>query len=97
MELVEEYTRVIKIEEGYPYAKTLYLPTGEIDAVVDCHFRNHESITNVKLDIVTGFVKDFILPIDFEMDTHDPSPTEGCGENCSRKKALEEIAKAAKA
>ena len=35
MELVEEYTRVIKIEEGYPHAKTLYLPTGEIDAVVD--------------------------------------------------------------
>jgi len=35
MELVEEYTRVIKIEEGYPYAKTLYLPTGKIDAVVD--------------------------------------------------------------
>ena len=35
MELVEEYTRVIKLEEGYPHAKTLYLPTGEIDAVVD--------------------------------------------------------------
>ena len=35
MELVEEYTRVIKVEEGYPHAKTLYLPTGEIDAVVD--------------------------------------------------------------
>ena len=35
MELIEEYTRVIKIEEGYPHAKTLYLPSGEIDGVVD--------------------------------------------------------------
>ena len=35
MELIEEYTRVIKIEEGYPHAKTLFLPTGEIDSVVD--------------------------------------------------------------
>jgi Lrp/AsnC family leucine-responsive transcriptional regulator len=70
----------------------------KIDAVVDCHFRNHDSITNVKLDIITGFVKDFILPIDFEMDEHEPNPIEGCGDNCSRKKALAEIeAKAAKA
>ncbi len=69
----------------------------KIDAVVDCHFRNHKSITNVKLDIITGFVKDFILPIDFEMDEHDPTPLDGCGDNCSRMKALEEIAKAAKA
>ena len=69
----------------------------KIDAVVDCHFRNHESITNVKLDIITGFVKDFILPIDFEQESHDPDAIDGCGANCSRKKALAEIAKAAKA
>ncbi len=65
----------------------------KIDTVVDCHFRNHESIKNVKLDIITDYVKDFILPIDFEMDEHDPNPIDGCGDNCSRKKALAELAK----
>tara|TARA_R110000803_G_scaffold165847_1_gene229282 strand:+ start:27 stop:266 length:240 start_codon:yes stop_codon:yes gene_type:complete len=35
MELVEKYTKVIKVEEGYSHAKTLYLPTGEINSVVD--------------------------------------------------------------
>lgn len=60
----------------------------KIDAVVDCHFRNHENIKNVKLDIITDFIKDFVLPIDFEMDSHDPDPIEGCGDNCARVKAL---------
>ncbi len=68
----------------------------KIDAVVDCHFRNHDHIQNVKLDIVTGFVKDFVLPIDFEMDNHDPDPLEGCGDGCARVKALEAAAEKAK-
>lgn len=35
MAYIDDYTRLIKLEEGYPHAKTLYLPTGEIDAVVN--------------------------------------------------------------
>ena len=34
-ELVENFARITKAEEGYSHAKILYLPTGEIDAVVD--------------------------------------------------------------
>ncbi|MBN2155828.1 MAG: Lrp/AsnC family transcriptional regulator [Candidatus Lokiarchaeota archaeon] len=68
----------------------------KIDNVVDCHFRNHEHIRNVRLDIITGFVKDFILPIDFEMENHDPDPIEGCGDNCARKIALEAAREKAK-
>ena len=30
-ELVEQFARITKDEEGYSHAKTLYLPTGEID------------------------------------------------------------------
>jgi len=48
MELIEEYTRVIKIEEGYPHAKTLYLPSGEIDGVVDWCNKNYRQDGNGK-------------------------------------------------
>ena len=34
-ELVEQFARITKDEEGYSHAKTLYLPTGKIDSVVD--------------------------------------------------------------
>jgi hypothetical protein len=34
-DLVEQFARITKSEEGYTHAKTLYLPTGEIDTVVD--------------------------------------------------------------
>jgi len=68
----------------------------KIDAVVDCHFRNHEHIKNVKFDIITDFVKDFVLPIDFEMDEHNPDPIEGCGDDCNRKKALRQLAEETK-
>lgn len=59
----------------------------KIDNVINYHFRNHESITNVKMDIVTGFMKDLILPINFEMDEHQPDPINGCGDMCCVKKA----------
>ena len=34
-QLVEQFARITKTEEGYSHAKTLYLPTGEINSVVD--------------------------------------------------------------
>ncbi|MHA1728418.1 MAG: Lrp/AsnC family transcriptional regulator [Promethearchaeota archaeon] len=60
----------------------------KIDAVIDYHFRNKDYITNVKMDIITDFLKDFILPIDFEMDEHDPNSEIGCGEKCVFKKGV---------
>lgn len=55
----------------------------KIDAVVDCHFRkNKESITNIKMDIITDYLKDFVLPVDFSMDEHEPDPENGCGNSC---------------
>ena len=55
----------------------------KIDMVVDYHFRNKDYITNVQMDIITDFCKDFVLPIDFEMDDHDPNEEVGCGEKCA--------------
>lgn len=54
----------------------------KIDNVVDCHFRNKEHISSVRMDLITGILKDLILPIDFEMDKHDPDPIDGCGPDC---------------
>jgi hypothetical protein len=34
-QLVEQFARITKTEEGYSHAKILYLPTGEINSVVD--------------------------------------------------------------
>jgi hypothetical protein len=35
MELLAEYCRVVKLDEGYAHAKALYLPLGKIDSVVN--------------------------------------------------------------
>jgi len=58
----------------------------KIDNVVNFHFRNNNDITKVNMEVVTEFLKDFIQPINFEMDTHEPDPLEGCGALCSVKK-----------
>ena len=34
-QLVEQFARITKTEEGYSHAKILYLPTGEINSVVN--------------------------------------------------------------
>jgi len=62
----------------------IFLASGslkKIDIVVDYHFRNKDYVSSVKMDIISGFLKDFVLPIDFEMDNHNPEPGEGCS-NC---------------
>ncbi|MBD3351642.1 MAG: AsnC family transcriptional regulator [Candidatus Lokiarchaeota archaeon] len=55
----------------------------KLDNVINYHFRNKDYINDVKMDIVTDYLKPFVLPIDFEMDDHDPDLTNGCGEKCS--------------
>ena len=54
----------------------------KIDSVIDYHFRNKKYISFISMDIITDFVKDFILPIDFEIDNQDPTKETGCGMNC---------------
>ncbi|MHA1820330.1 MAG: Lrp/AsnC family transcriptional regulator [Promethearchaeota archaeon] len=55
----------------------------KIDAVVDYHFRNKDYITNIRMDVITDYLKDFVLPIDFEMDEHEPDSENGCGSKCT--------------
>ena len=52
----------------------------KIDHVVDHHFRNKDHISAIKMDIITDFAKDFILPLDFKMDQLDPETT--CSGSC---------------
>lgn len=54
----------------------------KIDAVIDYHFRNKNYVSYVSMDLITDFVKDFILPIDFQIDQHDPKKESGCGNLC---------------
>ena len=54
----------------------------KIDNVIDHHFRNRPHVINVKMDIITDFCKNFILPIDFRMYEFTPDPESGCGNNC---------------
>lgn len=54
----------------------------KINNVIDFHFRNKNYISMVKMDLVVGYAKDFILPVDFDIDTNDPQPVVGCGDKC---------------
>ncbi|GAB4307583.1 MAG: winged helix-turn-helix transcriptional regulator [Promethearchaeota archaeon] len=54
----------------------------KLDAVVDYHFRDKPNITKVDMEVVTGFAKPFVLPVNFDSEHHDPNPKTGCGEKC---------------
>ena len=54
----------------------------KIDAIIDSHFRNRDYISKVRVDIVVGVAKKFILPVDFSMEQLDPSHPDGCQGNC---------------
>ena len=61
----------------------------KIDRVVSYHFRNNSQIIFSSMDIVSGIAKDFILPMDFNVDDHDPNLQEGCGDKCTYRRVLE--------
>jgi len=42
------------------------------------------------MEIVTDIAKDFILPIDFDSEDHNPTIEDGCGEKCKYKIAKKE-------
>ena len=54
----------------------------KLDNIVNYHFRQNPDVHNVSMDIVIDIAKDFILPIDFSSDDHNPTLEDGCGEQC---------------
>jgi hypothetical protein len=54
----------------------------KLDNIINYHFRNNINVQSVSMEIVTQIAKDFILPIDFDSENHNPTLEEGCGENC---------------
>ncbi len=59
----------------------------KLDAIVNYHFRKNPEISSVSLEVVTDIAKDFILPIDFDSEHHEPNEEVGCGEKCKYKLA----------
>ncbi|MFX1525782.1 MAG: Lrp/AsnC family transcriptional regulator [Promethearchaeota archaeon] len=57
----------------------------KLDNIVNYHFRNNPQISNSSMEVVIEIAKDFILPIDFDSEDHDPTIEEGCGKNCKYK------------
>lgn len=54
----------------------------KLDNIINYHFRNNPEIINVSMEIVIDIAKDFILPIDFDSEEHNPTLEDGCGEKC---------------
>jgi DNA-binding Lrp family transcriptional regulator len=54
----------------------------KLDAIINYHFRKNPDVSSVSMEIVTEIAKDFILPIDFDSEHHEPNEEEGCGEKC---------------
>jgi len=59
----------------------------KLDAIVNYHFRKNPEVSLVSMEIVTDIAKDFILPIDFDSEHHEPNEEVGCGEKCKYKLA----------
>ena len=59
----------------------------KLDAIVNYHFRKNPEVSSVSLEVVTDIAKDFILPIDFDSEHHEPNEEVGCGEKCKYKLA----------
>lgn len=57
----------------------------KLDNIVNYHFRNNPQISSSSMEIVLDIAKDFILPIDFDSEEHDPTLEDGCGEKCKYK------------
>jgi DNA-binding Lrp family transcriptional regulator len=54
----------------------------KLDNIINYHFRRNPDVSSVSMEIITEIAKDFILPIDFDSEDHDPSIEDGCGEKC---------------
>mgnify|MGYP001106508444 CR=1 FL=1 len=54
----------------------------KLDNIINYHFRNKDEVGSVSMEIVTEIAKDFILPIDFDSEDHNPTLEDGCGPKC---------------
>ncbi|TFF63857.1 MAG: Lrp/AsnC family transcriptional regulator [Promethearchaeota archaeon] len=54
----------------------------KLDNIINYHFRNKDEVGSVSMEVVTEIAKDFILPIDFDSEDHNPTLEEGCGPKC---------------
>ena len=59
----------------------------KLDAIINYHFRKNPDVSSVSMEIVTDIARDFILPVDFDSENHEPNEEEGCGEMCKFKTA----------
>lgn len=50
--------------------------------IVNFHFRTNPDVKKISMDIITDFARDFILPIDLNVETITPSLQDGCGDSC---------------
>ncbi|MFX1366396.1 MAG: Lrp/AsnC family transcriptional regulator [Promethearchaeota archaeon] len=57
----------------------------KLDNIINYHFRNNPQISSVSMEVVLEIAKDFILPIDFDSEDHDPTLENGCGDVCKYK------------
>ncbi|KKK45048.1 MAG: putative HTH-type transcriptional regulator [Candidatus Lokiarchaeum sp. GC14_75] len=48
--------------------------------IVNFHFRMNPGINKISMEIISDFAKDFVLPIDFNVETLKPSMQDGCGD-----------------
>ncbi len=62
----------------------------KLDKIVNYHFRNKDDVSSVSMEVVVDIAKDFILPIDFDSEDHDPTLEDGCGDMCKFQKAKRE-------
>ncbi|MHA1804654.1 MAG: winged helix-turn-helix transcriptional regulator [Promethearchaeota archaeon] len=59
----------------------------KLDKIINYHFRKNPDVSMVSMEIVTDIAKDFVMPIDFDSEEHEPNEEEGCGEKCKYKLA----------
>lgn len=48
-----------------------------LDVILDRHFRNQPYVKKIRMDIITSYAKEFILPVDFESENFK-SPEDKC-------------------
>ena len=54
----------------------------KLDNIVNYHFRQNPDVHDVSMEVIIDIAKDFILPIDFSSDEHNPTLEDGCGDQC---------------
>ena len=47
--------------------------------IVNYHFRKNPGIKKISMELISDFARDFVLPIDFNVETLKPSMEDGCG------------------